>query len=448
LIFGVPAWRILWRQFRRLATESPKAPSWRGRFAQLGGWLRAQAGRAVPARARIGVMAGLGVVAVVGIIQFVRPKRAEIPPPVMVVMTQSNTPLRIFPSGRQGIFMVLPDSSLWRWGAIDLADRSRATVPEPVDDRHDWVKAAGNERHSEGLRADGTIWEWGLSNGTNIAAPRPAIPGSDWVDIGVGPPWGGSVALRGDGTIWTWGNYQPGVKALHSNGLSRVGMESNWTAVACANVSSLGLRSDGTLWVWGIVVGSRNGSMMQSNVEAPLLLCAETNWISIDPSGQARNRAGELWDVANRLPVSSARAAVVCRLISPDWAAGHIEVAPHWLNCRIRANGTLWSTEVEQSQWYAPGPATTPFRQLGNRSDWVALWGVHGTALGLTADGTVWAWGYDVGREPVVTASSRIRLMQAVVNGQAARHGNSPERLPPVLEEPRPLLRWMNAPRR
>jgi hypothetical protein len=443
LIYGVPAWRTLWRDFRRLATETPRRVSWRARFGLIGAWLRMAGEWVVPPRLRKPVMAGLGVAAVVGVVQFARPKRTDFPPPVLAVMTQSNTTLQIFPRGQQGVFIVLPDNSLWSWGGIENADRSRAAMPEPTDERHDWLMAAGNGPHNLGLRTDGTIWEWGLSNGTNIAAPQPAIPGSDWVDIGAGPPWGGSLALRKDGTIWTWGNRQPGVPSPQSTELSLIGTASNWTAVTCPNVSCLGLRSDGTLWVWGIVVGPRNGSWAQTNIEAPILLCAESNWISINARGQARNRAGELWDAAYRMPNSTGSAAAVCRLLSPNWTADHIEVAPYWMKCQIRGGGTLWSTAVEPDSWYITGEPTTPYRQLGNRSDWVALWGVHGTALGLTADGTLWAWGYDVGREPIVTAASRIQLVQAVANGQVTRTGNAPAKLPPILEEPRPLLKMV-----
>jgi hypothetical protein len=443
VIYGVPAWVSLRRDFRSLATESPRAKTWRARLGQFAGWLRAAARRLVPERLKMPVFAGLGVAVVVGIVQFARPRHAEVPAPVIVAMAQSNAPVRIFPRGRLGIFIVLPDGSLWRWGGNENGDPLRAAVPAQVDDGHDWVKATGNGTHNLGLRADGTIWEWGVCQGTNVATPQPAVRGSNWVDIGAAPPWGGSFALKKDGTLWTWGNYQLSTGSRRTSDLSQIGTASNWTAVACANVSGIGLRSDGTLWVWGIVVGPRNGSMTQTNITEPILLCAQTNWISIDANGQARDREGELWDAANRMPNSFGSTRDVCRLISPNWAANRIESAPYWMNCLIAPNGTLWSTAVHPTEWFDPAPQATvkSMRRVDGRSDWVALWGIRGTAFGLTADGTIWAWGYDRGSEPVVNASSRIRLVQDAVTGRAAGNAGRIGSEPRVLEEPRPLLK-------
>jgi hypothetical protein len=451
LIFGLQAWWSLRHDFRRLATQTPPPTEWRLWFRQRAARMGALAGRVVPARLRIPVIAGLGVVVALGVVHFARPKRSDFPPPVVVSITQSNAPLRIFPGG-EGFFLVPPDGSLWRWGpsATGNALTPRAAMPEQVGTNHDWLKAVGAGAHCLGLRADGTIWEWGLIVGTNLPEPRPSIPGSDWVDIGAGPPWGASIAVRKDGTLWTWGNLKSSLNSSSSAELSRVGTASNWTAVSRQNSSYLGLRSDGTLWAWGVILGYRNGSyLVQKNVDHPALLCADTNWISLDANGQARNRAGELWDVAYCLPNPDVGAATVCRRISSNWTADHIESAPFWMNCQIRSNGTLWTTALLPGQRYVPVPPLTPLRQMGNRSDWVELWGVNGTSFGLTADGILWVWGYDLGYDPTVTPTTRIQLLQALIKGQAGRTGPVWNRVglpPPILEEPRPLMKLVNTP--
>jgi hypothetical protein len=452
LIFGLQAWRSLRHDFRRLATESPAPTQWRSSLRRAAARMGAPAGRVVPPRLRIPVMAVLGIVAALGIVHIVRARHSDFPPPVVVSITQSNAPLRIFPGG-SGVFLVLPDGSLWRWGATGAGSTPRAAMPEQMGTNGHWLKAVGAAAHCLGLRTDGTVWEWGLSNGTNLMAPRLAIPGSNWVDIGTGPQWGGSIALRKDGTIWTWGNFKPSRTASQSAGLARVGTASNWTAVSRQNSSYLGLRSDGTLWAWGVIVSSKYGSYLaQKDVDDPVQLCADTNWISLDASGQARNRAGELWDTAYGFPDPYAGAATVCRRISADWAADHIESAPFWMNCQIRSDGTLWATALAPGQWYLPAylpaSASTAMRQMGNRSDWVAVWGVRGTAFGLTADGTLWAWGYDLGHDTVVNYRTRIHLAQAMLSGRAPRAGSGWSSPPPILEEPQPLMKLVNPPPR
>jgi hypothetical protein len=439
LIFGLPAWRSLRRDFRRLATQSPLPTEWRLALRQTAARMGAMAGRAVPARLRIPAAAGLGVVVALCVVHFARARRFDFPPPVVVSITQSNAPLRIF-SGGQGVFLVPPDGSLWRWGATGTPPTPRAAMPEQVGTNHGWLKALGDGPNCLGLRADGTIWKLGPS-GTNLMALSPGFPGSDWVDI-AGPSW---LALKKDGTIW---NYSALYRGVHQP--ARVGTSSNWTAVSSRNSSYLGLRADGTLWAWGHIVGTRNGSYwVNTNIDAPALLCADTNWISLDASGQARNRAGELWDAASSLPDPDASAETVCRRINPNWAAYRIESAPYMMSCQIRSNGTLWTTVSAPGQWNLAAPASTAWRQMGNRPDWVGLWGIHGTSFGLTADGILWAWGYDFGREAVVNSRTRIQLLQAEFNGQARPTGSGWTSVglpPPILEEPQPLMKLANAP--
>ncbi len=441
LAFGLRAWWVLRHEFRQRATEVPGPTAWRMAMRQTAARIGPLAGRVVPARLRIPVMAGLGVVAAVFAVHFARGKRPDFPSPIIVSITQSNAPLRIFPGG-QGVFVVLPDGALWRWGETGTAQTPPDAIPELVDINRNWLKAAGDGAFWLGLRADGTTWDWELS-GTNLAARSRAFPGSNWVDI-AGPPW---VALKKDGTVWTWKPHGPG-RALES-----IGTASNWTAIASRNNRSYtGLKADGTLWAWGYIGGTRNGLYwVNTNATEPILLCADTNWTSLDANGQARNRAGELWDASFSLPDPNATAATVCRRISSDWAGDRIESAPFLMRCQIRANGTLWSTTLTPSlagSWSLPAPTSTAWRQVGSRSDWVRLWGWRGTSFGLTADGVLWVWGFDLGREAVVTPRTRIQLVQAILSGQARLgYGINARNLPPpILEEPRPLMKLVNAP--
>ena len=441
LIFGLQAWRSLRHEFRRLATQSPVPMDWRSWLKQSAATTGAVMGRIVPPRVRLPVMAGLGVVAALGIAHFTRPKPSDLRVPVVVSITHSNAPLQIFRGGgSQGAFLLLPDGTLWRWGVTGAPQFPRAAMPEQVGINHDWVKAVADGPHCVGLRANGTIWELDFSNDTNVMTPRPAIYGSNWVDVGVDPQW--TVGLKNDGTIWGWRSASP-----TSPQAGRVGTGSNWMAVSFRNNSYLGLRNDGTLWAWGRIMGNgRGGVWVNTNFDAPALLCADTNWIALDANGFARNQAGELWYVGSTLPDPDAKAAAICRRITSNLANYRRDSAPFWMSCRIWTNGTLWTTPQGPGSpaWNIP----TSTAEIGTRSDWVELWGFNGTSFGLTADGTLWAWGIDFGHEPAVNSRTRLQLLQSLLNGQMWRNGsgfNSGGVPPPILEEPRPLMKLVNA---
>jgi hypothetical protein len=83
------------------------------------------------------------------------------------------------------------------------------------------------------------------------------------------------------------------------------------------------------------------------------------------------------------------------------------------------------------------------WRRLSNRSDWLGLWGTSGTAVGLTADGTLWTWGIDQGREPELDFISRLKLAQSrlmSVFGPAPRPMPAGT-MPAYQKQPRPLIR-------
>jgi hypothetical protein len=69
----------------------------------------------------------------------------------------------------------------------------------------------------------------------------------------------------------------------------------------------------------------------------------------------------------------------------------------------------------------------------------VAVWGEAGTGFGLTADGTLWTWGADLGQEPAKTYESRMDLLRERLTGgpRAAASRKSV----PATDQPRPLLK-------
>lgn len=436
-IYGVWAWRAVRREFRQMATQKWKSQSWRILVNQAGTWFGAFVSR-VPAKVKIPI--GLAFLVALAAVLLAKQRPASFPAPAAVSITQSNAPLQIFRAGARGVFFLLPDGSLLRWGKTWQRQNSLAAMPAQVGTNRDWLKVEADGQNSYGVRTDGRIWNIGLVDESKAGETQLAIDGTNWADIGSSDQYY-SFALKKDGTIWGW---SPSA-TIASRTAEQIGTATNWTALCAHNRKYTGLRADGTLWTWGTLISrTYSASWMVTNIHEPTLVCADTNWISLDAQCHARNRAGETWDVTYSLPKPNAPVAVVCDRLPMGTVSYRIEKAPYKMNCELRADGTIWYAppEADSPYWTASPLSGAATKQFGKRSDWTALWGVSGTAFGLTRDGTFWVWGYDLGREAVVTATTRIQLMQAALNKSGTPFiwdgGGLP---PPILAEPRPLMK-------
>jgi ABC-type transport system involved in cytochrome c biogenesis permease component len=468
LLFGLCAWHTLRKDFRRLAMQSflsePPRPAWWRIFWKAIKWTALLAVRCIPERARKPVFASVAVGVVVLAVLLVRRSQQHFPPPVLVSMTQSNAPFNVFPGGDNGVFFIMPDGTLWQWGKPGALQSPRVRVPEQIGTAHDWVKVVGAGTHCLGLRADGTIWGWGFSNGRYSPVPQPAIEGHDWIDLGTGSHL--ASAVKRDGTLWTWneplvanggnaeargilgsgffrhvgppqiGHTAPPTQFVPDSNWVSVVPISNWVSVYCGAESTFALQKDGTLWAEGRLPRFAGGNWATVYMY-PGMVCAESNWTALDANGLARNQAGELWDIRLAQPNSQAGASEFCSLVSSNWASDRVYSVPVWTRAQVRANGTLWIASLRPS--LTPTPLAEDWRQLGARSDWVAVWGQAGTGFGLTADGTVWTWGVELGQEPVKTYESRLELLRDRLTGRGRPAAS--KMTFPFSAQPRPLLK-------
>ena len=464
--FGFRAWHQLRQKFREFALQrfAPSAPlgkRWfRRRHVQSAPTASAPVGPSAVSsaqhtkappwfRRKLATWTACVLLLIIGGSFAFRRSRPNFPPPILVSMIQSNAPLRAYP-GTGGAFLVLPDGSLWSWGQPAGALYPRAAVPELVGTNRDWQQVMSAQGGCVGLRRDGTLWNWGWWNGVQIGEPQQVGSDRDWVSIAAAASHG--FAVRRDGTLWAWGDNSrmqlgTGPGPNHKAPV-QVGTNHDWVSVSCNWTGPTALRSDGTLWSWGQAY-TWNGTSIAglTSIPYPTRVCRDTNWTDLTAgvgfSILARNQSGEIWDpilsIPNpELPISALGRMVASNATPERFAVAYCK-APQMY--QVRSDGTLW----QRAYPFVPRTTAplTPWGRVGKRSDWVTLWGGGGSVLGLTADGTVWTWGIDPGREPVLDLLSRIKLMQsqvaAWVGGSRSftRYGGSPQYQP----EPRPLMR-------
>jgi hypothetical protein len=277
-----------------------------------------------------------------------------------------------------------------------------------------------------------------------------AVQGHDWIDLGTGQHQ--AAAIKRDGSLWFWNEplvandararpiraFQVPAEdaALPRSSpaylLTRAFSPTNWISVYCGPESIFALQQNGTLWVQGRTSPTTVSSF-------PTLVCAETFWTAFRSDGLARDQAGQWWDITKAIPDPEAPASAVCALITSSAQFNGAVFGAHFDRPDVRADGSLWTA--------SPSPVSVStsvtWHRFGRRSDWVSAWKLDATEFGLTADGTVWTWGADLGQEPPKTYETRLELLRARLTGVPQPAVSKNPGL--FVAQPRPLLKLVGA---
>jgi hypothetical protein len=396
---------------------------------------------------------------------FLRSKPPKFPQPVLIPVSLSQGPLRVFP-GTGGALFILPDGSLWRWGQTGVLPSIQ--VPQPYGTNRDWVLAETAFDDCVGLRSNGTIWAQRPENqpaGARTPELHQIDPSHDWADVTTA--FESSFAIKKDGTLWAWGrNGQgqlgTGLTPARGSGpmivsnLTQVGTDSDWATVRFQPQRTLALKKNGTLWAWGYAYSMVPGHGIYSppqKLPVPTQVCRETNWNGLVPgiSLQVQNTAGELWEPF-AAPVDATIGAMGnCHLIYSNALPNHVAFtyspfvySESAKTYEIRADGTLWLRDMPVGP--SAGKAAGDWQRVGKRVDWVSLWSGGGTAFGLTADGTLWTWGTDPTRQDPPDFLTKLKFLRIMLGRLAAspRLVGVPTQYSSPFSyqsEPRPLLR-------
>ena len=299
----------------------------------------------------------------------------------------------------------------------------------------------GGARSSIALKADGTVWTWGmndcgglgtdacgkLGDGTTISRSIPVqVHGPN--DVGyltsITAIMGGeheNYALKSDGTLWAWGgnftgqlgngNYTNTLVPVQVSGLVSV------TALGGRGYHNLAVTADGAIWAWG---WNRNGELGHDTSASPCPYglygtCSNvprqvigiSHPLTVTGGGffslalmpdhtlmaWGRNNHGELGD-----GTYTDRPAPVHVIISV--LSNVVNVSAGWFHAvALTANGRVWTWGDNNAGEIGLGLTSTVGMnapvQVPGLSNVIAVSGGDGFTAALLSNGTVWTWGYN-----------------------------------------------------
>ena len=208
-------------------------------------------------------------------------------------------------SGRYHTLGIRANGTAWGWGGRgyhgQVGDGTTALRSSPVSvvgGFTDWIKVSGGTYHSAGIRANGTIWAWGLNNKgqlgdgttTNKSSPVSVVGGfTDWIQLSSG--YQHTTAIRANGTAWGWGTNEWGqlgdnTTASKTSPVSVVGGFSDWTQTSCGSKFTAAIRANGTAWCWGRGQYGNLGNGSNTSSSSPVSVVGGfTDWIQISAGG-------------------------------------------------------------------------------------------------------------------------------------------------------------------
>ncbi|MBX7209167.1 MAG: M36 family metallopeptidase [Verrucomicrobiaceae bacterium] len=277
------------------------------------------------------------------------------------------------------------------------------------------VVAGSNGSNTFAIRADGTLWSWGITGSSGALAdnttdgrltPTQVGTASNWAEVSQNGTSG--LALRSDGTLWAWGlnlNGQLGDGTTSTKTApTQIGIAS-WSKIAMGSAFSAAIQTNGTLWLSGSNTSGQLGDGTTTQRTSFAQIGTATNWVSVACGAShtlAVNSLGELWawgaNTSSQLGDGTTTASLVPVRIgtASDWAS---VAAVQSSSYAIKTTGTLWAWGLNSTGQLGDGTTTikTIPTQIGTDTTWTQIVAGANNAAGRKSDGTLWIWGNNAG---------------------------------------------------
>jgi len=326
------------------------------------------------------------------------------------------------------------DGTLWVWGNNDgqLGQNSRVTYSSPVQvSGTQWSDFISNATSGPVLasKTDGTFWIWGgnangqLGQNDMVQYSSPVQLQGNWV-MPDRNSYDHGISMMGltktDGTFWVWGRSYAGGFGLNGTAGTSLGYSSpiqlpgtTWTSVAIYGYQTLAkqsvvsvARTDYEVYAWG---NNTNGSLGLNDTmhrSSPTQIPG-TQWDGKGKGGENNSiiltkTDNTLWSIGDNVSGDLGLNDVVPRS-SPTQVPGtewDYPINSYTGHFAFKTNGTLWS-------WGLGGGGHLGHNDTVDRSSPTQIPGTWSTQdgsigggariLAIKDDGTLWAWGNDVG---------------------------------------------------
>jgi len=307
------------------------------------------------------------------------------------------------------------DGGIMGTGVADLSGH----IPRKLNNGSWTVVATGNS-HTLGIKSDGSLWTWGqgtsgqLGTGDNVnrSSPVVVLTGKKFISI-TGGGSGSSHAIANNGIMWAFGAQSVSLNQLGVGGLTasrsfpqQVGEKWNMIKAGLSHVAAID--AEGGLWVWGLGTNgclglgdtsSRNTMTKINESSWSFVSCGQNITMAITTDGKlwtwGTNTVGQLGN--NNTLNRSSPVQVTTGPSSWTFVDATLDIT-----LGISSNGTLWAWGRGLKGALGDNSSTssrsTPIQISSSnftvaRSDWTN----QKNSYAIAANGDLYAWGDGAG---------------------------------------------------
>lgn len=302
-----------------------------------------------------------------------------------------------------------------------LLDVTTLTINSPIQlGTSSWSMVTSGDSHSIGIKADGTLWTWGINNSgltgsgkiwTTVSSPVQLAAGNSFVSVSAGKDY--SMAIDTTGQLYGIGENT--YNQIGSPYFTTPSPASSWSFINAGGTSMLALKPDKTLWVWGTNTGSTLGTNTTSSRSSPIQLPAgfgssTGSWNAIAAYGggaalgiDTTNRWLYAWGSTPAMLTGVTTAVRSPILLSSAQTFGDKVFVGVSTAAALDASNRLWLWGVnalQQVLGLATNPVSVPTMLLTGWSWTQISFASNGaTIYGITTNGLLYGWGQNTSGE-------------------------------------------------